>query len=215
MINDCFYSYFLRAIAFSRTINIIFIKNKNLFCVFLLSILPALSMASTVRVDEIIFDDQVLVFGSEIKGEYYYPLDNSEYYLGFLHSNHNHFSSKSGPFRVMSTGCVNYHSALWGIEGNKFYLLDLKPCTLEFETKNFTKKVFASWVNGVFIIEHPEISSEISCVSKSTYLIKRQKFYYLSIRAGLVEKSILIKDDVIFRDHAFSRFRLNPERIRC
>lgn len=184
-----------------------------------------ISTASTVSVDRIILDGVELTFGSSIKEDYYYPLQNSDYYLGFVHAQDNHFSAKKiGVLSVGVTGCYNSHNALWGVENNKLFLLDLKSCSSNFEVKDFSKKVYASWVTGIFIIEHPEKSSQISCVKKSTYLLKGQKFYYLSIQAGDVRKSEIINDDVVFRNHAFARFsverylmdpKLRPVILAC
>lgn len=186
---------------------------------------PNISTASTVSVDRIILDGAELTFGSSIKGDYYYPLRNSDYYLGFVHAQGNHFSAqKIGAFRVGVTGCLDSHNGLWGVENNKLFLLDLKSCVSDFEIKDFSKKVFASWVTGVFIIEHPEKSLKISCLKKSTYLLKGQKFYYLSIQAGDVRKFDIINDDVVFNNHAFTRFsveryltdpKLRPVLLAC
>jgi hypothetical protein len=186
---------------------------------------PNISTASTVSVDRIILDGAELTFGSSIKRDYYYPLQNSDYYLGFVHAQDNHFSAqKIRAIRVGVTGCVNSHNGLWGIEDKKLFLLDLKPCSKNFDVKDFSNKVLASWVTGEFIVEHPEKSLQISCVKKSTYLLKSQKFYFLSIQSGVVKKYETINEDVVFNDHAFARFsveryltdpKLRPVILAC
>lgn len=179
------------------------------YFLFLVICFPIYSFASSISFDRIIIEGAELPFGSAMKGDYYYPLKESDYYQGFLHGQRGHFSTGIGPFRVMTTGCSSHHSGFWGIENDKLFLLDLKPCSGEFEIKNFSKKVFASWVDGVFIVEHPEKTLEILCLEKNTYLMKDQKFYYLSIRGGNVNKFRIIKNDVVFLDHAFARFSID------
>lgn len=186
---------------------------------------PIFSLASTLSVDRIILDGAELTFGSSIKGNYYYPLRNSDYYLGFVHAQDNHFTAqKIGAPSIGVTGCVNSHSGLWGVEDKKLFLLDVKPCSRNFDVKNFSKKVLASWVTGEFIVEHPEKSLQISCIKKNTYLLKGQKFYFLSIQSGIVKKYETVNEDIVFNDHAFSRFsverylmdpKLRPVILAC
>ena len=197
----------------------IFGKYEKFILISAILILPAWSAASSRSFDKLVLEGEELIFGSATKGKYYYPLNNSDYYLGYLHSSNNYFSLEQKVFRVYGTGCSNQHSGLWGIYDKKLFLLDLKPCNENFEISSFDKKVFATWVTGVYIVEFSEKSTNIVCIQRNTYRIKGQKFYYLSIKNGFVEEYKIITNDVIFRNNdLFSNLHfekyLNDPRLR-
>lgn len=148
-----------------------------LVCLFIFS-----SNASSVSSDKIIISDVLLNFGSNLLEMRYQPLKGSTYYKSFI-DQESVKNQKS--LSVNPTGCLEKYNALWKIEGDRLFLMDIQPCWANFtDWRKLTNRIEATWVSNIFIVEDLEKSDSIVCRGKGLIYIENQKFYIIEINNG-------------------------------